>query len=242
MQPGVNDFAVATRRPAAEPVRRFEDHHFAAGCSQVPAEPPSPQQAFEAGQYDQALQAIAEMRERDAAGIADAFLAGQAQLRRSQADAAKAEFARLVESGDDTWRQVGESSIAAIDQNLDHALAVAAQAAAQVNERHAQAAAEAGGQLPPEDPGAQIRDFATFYQLGLVKSRREDWAGAAEAFDRAAQLNPTFAYTHYYAGLAYSRMRRADQVGARFEIFLKLAPNAPERGAVMSMMRTLRGA
>jgi tetratricopeptide (TPR) repeat protein len=201
------------------------------------------QRSFEAGQLDQALQLIAEARERgEADGPVEAFLAAHIHLKRPQNDAARGEFNRLVASGDETWRQVGESSNAFIDQNFDHALAVVNQAVIQVDERNAQAAAAAGGLLPEQDPVARMRDFAAFYQLGLIKSRREDWAGAAEAFERAVLLNPSFAYVHYYAGLAYSRMRRPDRTASHFEVFLKLAPNAPERGAVASIMRTLRGA
>lgn len=100
---------------------------------------------------------------------------------------------------------------------------------------------ERGGQPPAEEPGARLRDFAVFYQLGLVEAGREDWAGAAGAFERAVVLNPPFAYAHYYAGLPYSRMRRPDQTAAHFEVFRKIAPSAPERGAVASIMRTVRG-
>jgi tetratricopeptide (TPR) repeat protein len=201
------------------------------------------QRLFEAGQYDQALQALAQARERgEAGGSQDAFLAAHIQLRRSQTEDAKGDFTRLIESDDDTWRLVGRSSMALIDQNLDAALETATQAVAQITDRNAQAAAAAGGEAPPQDPPARVRDAAAFYQLGLVKSRREDWAGAAEAFDRSATLNPAFAYGHYYAGLMYSRLKRPDLVGAHFQTFLKLAPNAPERTSVMSIMRTLRGA
>jgi tetratricopeptide (TPR) repeat protein len=210
--------------------------------TQAPMPVSAAQRSFEAGQYDQALLSIAQARERgEAGGPAEAFLAAHAQMRRMQNEAAKGEFNRLIESGDDIWRQVAESSHAFIDQNLDHALAVASQAVAQINERNAQSAAAAGGQLPAQDPDARMRDFAAFYQLGLVKARREDWGGAAEAFERAMQLNPSFAYAHYYAGLAYSRMRRSDRTVAHFDVFLKLAPSAPERGAVASILRTLRG-
>lgn len=202
-----------------------------------------PQRLFEAGQYDQALQAIAQARERgEAGGPQDAFLAAHIQLRRTQNEDAKGDFRRLVESDDDTWRLVGHSSIALVDQNLDAALETATQAVAQITERNAQAAAAAGGQLPAQDPPARVRDAAAFYQLGLVKSRREDWAGAADAFERSSQLNPAFAYGHYYAGLMYSRLKRPDLVGVHFQVFLKLAPNAPERTSVTSIMRTLRGA
>lgn len=213
---------VAGRMPAQEPV-------------QIPAA----QRAFEAGQYDQALQSIVEARERgEPFGPPEAFLAGHIQLRRNQSEDAKGDFTQLVESGDDTWRLVGESSIAFIDQNNDRALELADQAVARVNER----AAAGGPAGPGQEPAGRIRDFAAFYQQGLVKSRREDWAGAAEAFDRATQLHPSFAYAHYYAGLTSSRMKRPDRVASHFEVFLKLAPNAPERGAVTSIMRTLRGA
>jgi tetratricopeptide (TPR) repeat protein len=218
----------------------------AVASGQMPSQPAAPisaaQRMFEAGQYDQALQAIAEARERQETDVADAFLAAHVQLRRSQNDAAKGELARLIESGDDTWRLIGESTVAYVDQNADRALELVTEATNQITERNAQAAAAAGGQLPPQDPATRVRDGAAFYQLGLVKSRREDWTDAAAAFDRTAQLNPSFAYAHYYAGLSYSRLKRPDMVGARFEVFLKLAPNAPERASVMSMMRTLRGA
>lgn len=193
------------------------------------------QRALEAGQYDQAVQQINEARERGESGLVDAFVVAHAQLRRTQNDAARAEFTRLIESGDETWRRVGESSNALIDGNLDHAQAVVDEAVGQINEQRAQPDA------PPLDDDARWRHFAAFYQQGLVRSRRDDWGGAADAFNRAAQLNPSFAYAHYYAGLAASRLKRADQVAMHFERFLNLAPNAPERGAVTSIMRTLRG-
>jgi tetratricopeptide (TPR) repeat protein len=193
-----------------------------AAGAQAPASPA--QQQFQAAQYDQALQSIAEMRGRGAAGLHEAFLAAHVLLRQNQNDRAKDEFRQLVASGDPVWRLTGESSIAMVDNDFDRALDLANQA---VN----------AAQGAPD----QLRDFHAYYQLGLVKTRREDWAGAAEAFDRAAQLNPGFAYAHYYAGLAYSRIQRQDQVALHFEQFLKLAPEAPERSAVTSIMRTIRG-
>ena len=202
------------------------------------APPQSPQQLFEAGQYDQATQVTMNARAQGgAAGLSDAFLAGHVFIRQSLNDRAKEEFAKLVASEDQIWRQTGESSIAAIDGDLDRALDLATQAVNAANERAAQAAA-AG---TPPDPAAQARDFHAFYQLGLVKSRRDDWQGAFDAFDRATALNPGFAYAHYYAGMAASRIQRLDRVGASLEQFLQLAPSAPERAAVMSVLQALRG-
>ena len=52
---------------------------------------------------------------------------------------------------------------------------------------------------------------------------------------------PRFAYAHYYAGLSHYRVGRTDKMAAAFEHFLTLAPKAPERPQVESIMRTLRG-
>jgi len=79
------------------------------------------------------------------------------------------------------------------------------------------------------------------YQLGLVESARNKPAEAAEAFAKAADLDPQMAYAHYEAGMAYYKAKRVDRMAVYFENFLKLAPNAPERPAVQSIMRTVRG-
>jgi tetratricopeptide (TPR) repeat protein len=218
----------------------------APGVGQAPLQSPVPvspaQQAFEGGRYDESLGLIAQGRNGGGpTGPTDAFLAAHAHMRRGDMEAARGEFAWLVDHGDDIWRRVGDSSIAYIDQNMTHALNVIGEAVASIDARNADAAAAAGGVLPEPTLDQRLGDFAAFLQLGLVRVRLEDWAGAAPAFERAASLNPTFAYAHYYAGLAYSRVQRPDQVAMHFEVFLKLAPNAPERGAVTSIMRTLRG-
>jgi tetratricopeptide (TPR) repeat protein len=178
----------------------------------------SAQQLFEAGQHDQALDAIAKLRERDAAGPADAFLAGQILVKMDQNDRAKEEFTRLAATGDTVWTLIGESATATLDHDQQRALDSATKAVAEAPDH-----------------------FHAHYQLGLAKARFEDWAGCADAFARAVELNPGFAYAHYYAGLSYSRIKRADRTSEYFERFLKLAPNAPERAAIETLMRTLRG-
>ena len=196
--------------------------------------PPNPQQLFEAGQYDQATQAIANARAQGGGGLAEAFLAGHVFIRQNQNDRAKEEFAKLAASEDQIWKLVGESSIAAVDNDFDRAIDLGNQAVNAANERAAQAAATGA-------PTDSARDFYAFYQLGLAKSRRDDWQGAFDAFDRATTLNPGFAYAHYYAGMAASRIQRLDRVGTSLEQFLQMAPNAPERSAVMSVLQALRG-
>jgi len=178
----------------------------------------SVRQRFEAGLYDEALQLVTERRHQNTATAGDIYLAAQILLKLGQRDQAKLEAARLSERSDGVWRLVAQSTVALIEDDTDHALTTAEQAAA-------------------EGPD----QFFAFYQLGLVKATREDWSGAAGAFARASELDPAFAYARYHAGLSYSRIKRVDLTAVHFEAFLKLAPKAPERPAVESIMRTLRG-
>lgn len=172
------------------------------------------QQLFEAGQDEGALAAAAETP----GDPASAFLAGQARLRMNQPAEAAQEFQRLAEQGDPAWQAVGQSAVALAGGDVHGAL-------------------DAGTRAVGAAPGS----FHANYQLGLVKAKMNDWAGAAEAFGRAAEIDPEFAYAQYYAGLANSRIKRADLTAVHLERFLKLAPMAPERPAVESLMRTLRG-
>lgn len=189
-----------------------------AGTVAAAQDRPAPQQLFEAGQNDQALQRIAEEREEGTLPPADAYLAGQILTKVHRDDEARAEFERLAGSEDPVLALVGQSSVAMANGETERAIELATQAVA-------------------EGPG----NFHAQYQLGQAKARLEDWAACAEAFHQAATIDPTFAYAHYYAGLSYSRIKRADRTSVHLERFLKLAPNAPERAAVESLMRTLRG-
>jgi len=109
-----------------------------------------------------------------------------------------------------------------------------------------------GQQLLGDDPNAAVEsarravelgpDMAeAHYQLGLVLAKREEWTPAAAEFDKVTELSPTNAYAYYYGGLMHYRANRPDQMAIHFDRFLKLAPDAPERPEVMSIMRTVRG-
>lgn len=190
---------------------------FTAGVlAQAP--PATPKQMFEAGQYEQVVQVVASDREQGHADPADTYLAAQSFLKLDQADKARSELMRLQDVNAEGWRMVGQSAMALIAGNINQA---------------AQAAEQAVAAAPDS--------FFPQYQLGLVRAERQDWPAAAEAFQRASEIDPRFAYAHYYGGLAYSKINRIDRTATHFEAFLKLAPKAPERAAVESIMRTLRG-
>jgi tetratricopeptide (TPR) repeat protein len=144
------------------------------------------------------------------------YLKGLAHLKLNQPDAAKEAFGRLA-GADEAWKSVGQSAIALVDGNQDAAL------------ESARAAVARNGGLAEAQ-----------YQLGLALERA-DRAAAAEAFVKATQANPQMAYAHYYAGQNFYEAKQVAQMAVYFENFLKLAPNAPERPAVESIMRTIRG-
>jgi tetratricopeptide (TPR) repeat protein len=143
------------------------------------------------------------------------FVKGLAHLKLNQADAAKEAFGRL-DGG--AWKAVGQSAIAMADGNQDAALAAAKSAVS-------------------ENPGLAEAQ----YQLGSVLEARNERPAAADAFVKATQANPQMAYAHYHAGMNFYEAKRVADMAVYFENFLKLAPNAPERPAVESIMRTIRG-
>lgn len=177
----------------------------------------SVQRLFQAGSYEAAIQAVAADRQKGVETPDATFLGAQALLRLEQTDRAAAEFARLQSSTQPAWRLVGESGAALLDRNLSGAVDLARRAT------------EADGDLS-----------WAHYQLGLAASRQSDFATAARALERAIELKPDFAYSHYYAALAQQRQRQLSKSADHFETFLRLAPEAPERQAVLAIMRTLR--
>jgi len=174
----------------------------------------SAQKLFESGKYQEAIDNV---KERSDAPREDVYLRALAHRKLNQNDDAKEAY-RALERGDGAWKEIGRSGVALIDGNQDEAAEAARKAV------------EADGD------NAQAR-----YQLGLVESARNNHQEAADAFAKAAELNPQMAYAHYEAGMAFYKAKKVDRMAVYFENFLKLAPDSPERPAVQSIMRTVRG-
>lgn len=189
-----------------------------AAVTAVPVGAQTAQALFERGAYNDAVQRVAAERDAGNADPVAAYLAGQALLKLDRGQDARGEFARLANGGDETWRAIGQSAIALLDNALDEA----------ANE--GRRAREVGGES----------GFA-FYQAGLVHIRRNEFNDAAQALDRAAELMPDFAYAHYYAGVAHQREKRYTNMAQHFQAFLKLAPDAPEKRQVQLALSSLKG-
>lgn len=93
---------------------------------------------------------------------------------------------------------------------------------------------------PSPSPAAGPASADTLCESGEQLLRNREFAAAAETLDRCIASNPRRAYAYYYAGLAYREIERVDLMTDRFETFVKLAPDAPERPQVERILNTLR--
>jgi tetratricopeptide (TPR) repeat protein len=169
------------------------------------------QRLFQSGNYQQAVEAARDADE------ASTYLAAQSLIKLDRTDQANAELTRLRASQQPSWRAIGESAGALLANDAGRAVETA------------QRAVEADGG----------NAFAQ-YQLGLSASKAGDFGTAVAAFTRASELKPDFAYAHYYAALAHQRQRQLPKAAEHFDAFLRLAPDAPERSAVVAILRTLK--
>jgi tetratricopeptide (TPR) repeat protein len=145
------------------------------------------------------------------------YLVAQSQQKLRKPDDARRTYQKLSSRPDtDAWHFIGQSALDLLATNPDSAVTNANKAVT----------------LGPSIAEAQ-------YQRGLALSTKQQMADAAEAFQKASELDPAWSYPHYYAGIAYSKVKRADLTSTHFQAFLKLAPQAPERAEVQSILRTL---
>jgi tetratricopeptide (TPR) repeat protein len=173
---------------------------------------------YDEGKYQDVVKATDQSPAGTEQGSRLQYLAAQSYAKLNDTDKARGAYQRLADSGASPWASIGKSAVQLIDKQLDQSLESANQAT------------RAGESLPE-----------AHYQRGLVLMARREYGDSATAFTKATQLDPNFAAAYYYAGLAYNRAKRIDLMTNNFETFVKLAPNAPERPEVESILRTVRG-
>ncbi len=181
------------------------------GSAMAAEQKPEVQRLFQSGAYEQAVEAA---RDGDPATT---YLSAQSLMKLDRDAQATAEMSRLRATEQPAWRLIGESGEALIGNDAGRAVELARRAI------------DADGGNP----------FAQ-YQLGLAASKASDWGTAVQAFVKALELKPDFAYAHYYAALANQRQRQLSKTAEHFDAFLRLAPDAPERSAVVAILRTIK--
>ncbi|MBI2820731.1 MAG: tetratricopeptide repeat protein [Acidobacteria bacterium] len=75
---------------------------------------------------------------------------------------------------------------------------------------------------------------------GKLHVQRGNYIAAVGELEKALELAAEDPYAHYYAGIAYSNIKRPDKMVDHFQMFLKLAPDAPEAAKVRSLLRSVR--
>jgi tetratricopeptide (TPR) repeat protein len=177
------------------------------------AQAASVQKLLERGALEEAVQRAESERDNPES----TYLAAQAFAKLNNSDRAVQEYTRLRETGDESWKAIGESGALLTQGNTEEAMQAATRAVS----------------ANPDNAYAH-------YQVAAVASRQNNFDRAADEFSKAVELKPDFAYAHYYAGLAHQRLRHTPQMSEHFEAFMRLAPDAPERNAVAAVLRTLR--
>jgi tetratricopeptide (TPR) repeat protein len=181
------------------------------GSSVAAEQKPEVQRLFQSGAYERAVEAAGD------GDPASTFLAAQSLVKLDRNDQAVAQMTRLRASENPAWRLIGESGEALIGNDAGRAVELARRAV----------------DADANNPFGQ-------YQLGLSAAKANDWGTAVSAFTRSIELKPDFAYAHYYAGLSYQRQRQLAKTAEHFDAFLRLAPDAPERPAVLAILRTIK--
>jgi tetratricopeptide (TPR) repeat protein len=175
----------------------------------------SSQELYESGRFQEVVGQVASAPE--ATTPRDLWFAARSYLELRQIEEGRRLFERLSATGDGGWRAASRL-----------ALATLAGSAPEIDAARAE-----GGGYP-------AHAFVQF-ELGLAHMNRGALREAAEALDRSSAAEPTLAHAYYYAGLAYQKLDRTDLMADRFETFLRLAPDAPQRPEVQAVMNTIRG-
>lgn len=173
---------------------------------------------YDAGRYQEVIRASDLTNGEAPNASALQYLAAQSYTKLRDTEGSRRTYQRLADTGANSWAPIGKSALQVLDKQLDEALASVDKAVL----------------LTASLPEAH-------YQRGIVFMFRKEYGGALDAFTKATELDPTFASAYYYAGLAASRIKRIDLTANNFGMFVKLAPNAPERPEVESILRTVRG-
>jgi tetratricopeptide (TPR) repeat protein len=183
-------------------------------CAAVTAdEQNSVQKLLERG----SLQEAVEQAQSEGSNPESTYLAAQALIKMDNNGAAEERYNRLREDGDESWKAIGDSGAKFLAGDLDGAMEAANRAIS------------ANGDNP-----------YAHYQVGQVAMRQNNFERALEGFNRALELKSDLAYAHYYAAQAAQRLKQIPKMAEHFALFIRLAPDAPEKQTVQAILRSLR--
>ncbi|MBT8103140.1 MAG: tetratricopeptide repeat protein [Gammaproteobacteria bacterium] len=122
-------------------------------------------------------------------------------------------------TAEEFFDHVGKASAAAANASEGEQLYVQAQVAAAENDQAKQ------GETLKKLVSAYPKDVRTHMTLGNFLNGQQDFAGAAEHFMHATQIDPEYAPAQNSLGYAYRSLEDLDQAQAAFERYVELLPN-----------------
>ncbi len=210
---------------------------MSAGEENGPADLPAAAVASATDEVEQVPRALADARERAAAGdVAGAIDAYRGYiLNASDTAHARIELARLYESKSE-WQLALEQYEAAreeldlLEATLGAASSLAALGRFEAAERELRRAARS------HPSNAQV--FAT---SGTIAFRRGQYDEAAEALRRAIDLDPDDGYSYFYRGEALNQLGRVDEALEMLERATQMLPNLGRAWYVMGIVFDKKG-
>jgi tetratricopeptide (TPR) repeat protein len=76
------------------------------------------------------------------------------------------------------------------------------------------------------------------HQIGLSYLFAEKWKEAKDAFDLGLSVDPRYAPMYFYRGMAWDKLGRKDNMLIDLDMYVKLAPNAPDAGFAKSVLKS----
>jgi tetratricopeptide (TPR) repeat protein len=102
----------------------------------------------------------------------------------------------------------------------------------QQSERYFEMAVEAGASAGQE--GAVV-----FFNLGALNFNQGEYRTAAEAYERAVSLRPSYAAAHRELGYTYRELSEYRKASEHFQKYLELQPQAAERQEIETWMKAV---
>ncbi len=98
-----------------------------------------------------------------------------------------------------------------------------------------------GQQLPSSgDRGVELDPaFRGLMEKADSHARLGEWKQVVDALTKAQEFDPNYPPLQYLLGVAQKKLGNFDEAEAAFKVFLKAAPNAPEKGEVTKLLGEL---
>ncbi|MFQ5767423.1 MAG: tetratricopeptide repeat protein, partial [Acidobacteriota bacterium] len=78
-----------------------------------------------------------------------------------------------------------------------------------------------------------------FFNLGALNYNKKRYRAAADAYEQALKLRPTYAAAHRELGYTYQELRDLVKARQHFVEYLKLSPQASDRKGISDMIKVM---